>query len=820
MSYKDIVSSANPLAFWPLEDSLSSTAISDFGIYGLDGSISGNVYKNTLPLVSGLSQCLFLKDSSSKIIYPNIGSTQVSGIYQNGILWSKGKESTSFSVELFFRLNTTDNLITERVNIFCPQVPTLVYVDTDYDDILDTYLTYDAFIAAYGTYTEVAFEVSYEPFGGLYIENDKIIFATDENQDYYVEYSISDWSKRYHVVINYHPSYIEMIINGEVSVKKIHSNEFNTDFAFTHSIGSFVTQPSNNYPVSISMVSIDNKLFSIDRAQKRHYTSLETVNYQEYFSSTERVLYSPSNRETLPLFSFSNPWEQCNLNNIIQSNNSLSLPIIYDQQFRDETPTFNTISSKTGLYIGQDDFLNLSSMFAKYGSKPFIFGLSFYTQATVTSDSYILDIKNKNQGTYLSAYINSSKELVFNLNGTVIEPEPVLTTGWHDLVIVFDTFNMSIHLDGSEIESTYLPLTSYQNAIIGAKSDISDFFNSNIGWIRFSENLSNFYGHLNYNITGDKILKLNNSLKWYSKGSATYNFYIDDTLDCDGSLAYYNGKVNGITITYNGSNAWPKTGGISEITSSGITEDFYTINIAMETEDSQDNRPYLSNLGLIVYAETSKRIKANIESSQVTMFGKDNILLQNPTALLINRYNNCGATLSNGAYLKIPSIQDNTNTALVEGTSVINLFINPTLGTSSSYIFETDDTSSSYLRWSGTEFQHSGLSAIYYNGLTTYNADVSKNDWIWITAVLTNILPSNKYIYLGSTKLGTSTTPIIVGLIGLSSYTQSANDIQNEFEALTGFAKEQLVTDSTSFNLDDSSTGLGLELYNYPWQVA
>jgi hypothetical protein len=820
MSYKDVVLSSNPLAVWPLEDTVISGSISDFGKYGLNGDLVGNVYENTLPIIAGHNKCLLLKDAESKIIYPNIGSIEVSGIWTNGILWSTGKESTNFSVELFFRLNTTDNFITDNINLFAPQVPTLVFVDTDYDDILDTYLTYDEFIAAYGTYTDVAFEVSYEPFGGLYIEGDKIVFATDEDKDYYVEYPISDWSKRYHIILNYNSSYIEMIINGEMSIKKLYSDDFNTDFVFKHSVGSFATQTTENYPLSISMVSIDNKVFSLDRAKKRYYASLETVNYDEYFNSVEKSLYAPSNRETIPLFSFSNPWERFNLKNIIQSNDTLTLPTIYDQQFRDENPTFDTLSGKTGIFIGESDFLNLSNIFTKYGSRPFVFGLSFYTPEAVASDSYIFDINNRNQGTYLSAYTNTSKQLVLDINGSIISPEPTLSTGWHDIVLVFNNFDLEVYLDGAEISNSYLPLTSYQNAIIGAKSTISDFLNSNLSWIRFSEDFSDFYGHLNYGITGDKILKLNNNLKWYSKGSGVYTFYVTDSIVCDGSLAYYSGKLNGISIKYNDNLTWPQIGGLPEITTSGISESLYTIYVDMETEDSQDDKPYLSHLGLTVYSENSKRIKANNEASQIIIFNKDDVVLQNPTALLVNRYNNCGATLTNGSYLKTPSIQDNTDTELEEGTSVINLFVNPTLASTPSYIFETDGTSSAYLRWSGTEFEYGGLSGIYYNGSATYNTDIINNDWIWITAILEDVLPSDKYIYVGADNEGDSTTDMIVGLIALSSYTQSENDIQNEFEALTGFAKEELSTDSILLSLNDSGPNLGLKVYNYPWQVA
>ena len=820
MSYKELVLSSDPLAAWPLDDDVISGTAADYGKYILDGNYLGNISENYMPLVSGINKSVLLNDDTAKIIYPNIGATQIAGIWINGILWSAGKEATDFSVELFFRLDTADNLIADRINIFSPEVPTLVYVDTDYDDILDTYMTYDEFIAAFPNYTEIAYEVSYEPFGGLYAEGDKLIFSLDSNSEYQVEYPISDWSKRYHIILNYTPQFIEMIINGSVSVKKFYSEITGSDFEFLNNIGNFSTTTTNNYPLSVSMVAIDSKRFSLDRAEKRYYSALETVNYEEYFNSREKVVYIPSNRETIPMFSFSNPWSLMQTNNLIQSNNSITLPVIYDQEFVTNEPTFNTISGINGLLINQGEFLNLSSMFRKYGSKPFIFGMSFAIKATMEDNSHLFDLGNSSQGTYISAYVDDTKKLYVDLNGFVVDDIPALSTGWHDLVLVFENFDVSLYIDGVLSKKEYLPLTSYQSAIIGSNASISNFFNSTISWIRFSEDLENTYDYLNYDVTADKILKLNNNLKWYSKGSGTYSFFIDPSLETDGSLAYYSGKLNGVTVTYNDNVTWPQIGGLQEITSSGITESFYTITVELETEDSQSDKPYLSHLGLTVYGPESKRITASIESSQMIMSNKDDIILQQATPIIINRNNTCGATLLNGSYLKIPSIQDNTNTDLEEGTMSMNLFINPKLLSSPGYIFETDATSSAYLRWTGTEFEHDGLESIYYNAKSNYNINVIDQDWIWITVVFEEILPSANYIYLGSDNEGDNPIEMIVGLVALSSYPQTENDIENEFEALTGYAKEELSTDSASLNLNDSGEGLGLIAYNYAWQVA
>jgi hypothetical protein len=240
----------------------------------------------------------------------------------------------------------------------------------------------------------------------------------------------------------------------------------------------------------------------------------------------------------------------------------------------------------------------------------------------------------------------------------------------------------------------------------------------------------------------------------------------------------------------------------------------YDIKATLFTNDSEDDLPILSNIGLYAYTQGMKRVVSDNTNEAAVIVNSDNCVIFDDDVEVLDRLDQSGIRLSGSSYLKIPSQSSNYDSGGFNGTKSISLVfkINEPL-VANKYILESGSKS---LYWDGSAWQHPGFSKMYVNGQETFDNQAMVNDWVHVVLTSTSKINAGTDIYVGADDAGANQTDITLGLFAMAAYTLDQFDAETEYEVLVGYPQEGLGQEQVSFNIID----YGLIPYKVAWQTA
>ena len=815
MGYREIILAQDPLAFWPLDDQASSGIAKEASGSGNDGSYVGAIFDEAMPLVSNGLYGTRLLDSTAEIYYPCPGATGSGTSWSNGSMWSAGKESQTFSVELYFKLNENASYLTNEVVLFgnrtIVQSSSMSQYQT-YTDIIEDFATYTAVLDAFQTYDQILNASIFAPYG-IYLYKNKIYFRPDPEVNYYVSYQVPDWKRRYHVVANYSQGGISLIVNGENVVSNT-TDSLDTDFEFSLTNSVFKTIGDDDYKLTVDAIALYKYNISQTRAQDHLDLSRRTVVKRNYFNSNNQLFYSPNNSECMKAYSFMNNWTNFNFTNaIVNEKNNVTLKYISDQTLSGTgSAVYSTNSSRTGLSLGSDQYLDISQIVALIERGTAI-SMSFY-HSTVSPQRGLLSLENSESSQSLFAWINSSNKLTINYNGSATVSATDPTAGWNEILVENKTGDLKVYLNGTSIFSSTTSFNNITLAHIGRTNTL--YAQCPITWVAIKSdiNYNGIVSHVLYNQPSDYILKLQNNLSWSQHASVNGSIYVPAAL-YEGSLAFYTGSSQNLSVTYNNGLTWPKMGILPQITSSSVnTVTDYEITISLSTDNSETDLPILTNIGLYAYSDSMKRVIPENGEDLAQIMNIDQSIIFDDDVEVLDRIDQAGIWLNGTSYLKIPSQSKHSDLNGFDGTKSITMIlkINEPL-TSGKYILESGSKS---LYWDGTAWQYPGFSSMYVNGQSTFDNKAMIDDWVHISLTSTSKINAGDYIYVGSDDAGANQLNITLGAFSMASYVLDPSDVENEYEMFVGYPQEELFTDTVSLN----SIDIGLIPYQVAWQTA
>lgn len=766
MGYKESVMQTNPLSFWPLDDEVSLGVAREATGKGSSGVYSGTIFNKAIPLVANGVYGTRLNSSDDLIFYPLPGATGTGSTYEDAHLWAKGKENQSFAIELFFKINNADTTVDSPVIIFGDTSPS--------------------------TY-------------GLYAYGNKIFFKPDPLSSTEVYFQVPDWNRRFHVVANYNKNTLSLIINGtEIVTKSVEQG-----FSFSQNSGGMKTVGSS-YKTTIDAVAIYGTNITQARALDHAFMSRKTAIKSNYFNSNSQIYYIPNNDECLMGFKFYNNWSTFNFNNIvINSGNQLTLRTIQDQEVSGTgTHSFSTVSGRQALTLGSAQYLDLSSLI-RLTEKGSAISVSFFQGSS--NFGGIVSLQNTAVGQGVGCYTTATDLNIIHSGSTTTLP---ITGGWHELLIENKSDSVTVYLDGTNVYTNINSLSIIDACYVGVINDI--YTTAPISWIAIESEtqVSPITDHMVYGEVTDFTLKLAGNLKWSQRGVAKGFLYVPQA-DYDGSLAFYTASSENVSITYNNGSVWPREGILPGLVESDANQvNFYEIEISLTTDDSILDLPILFDLGLNVYSKNMKRVISENGPEQATIFNKDQSVIYNDDAEVLDRLDRAGIRLAGNSYLSVPSQSKNTDAGGFNGTKSISMLIKINEALSGTKYILKSGTKALY--WDGSAWQYPGFNNIYVNGQSGIIQDQMVDDWVHIVLTSTSKINAGEAVFIGADNLGANQTDVTLGILTMAAYVFDAGDIENEYEALVGFPEEVLATDNLSFNVID----YGLRAYNYSAQTA
>jgi hypothetical protein len=307
---------------------------------------------------------------------------------------------------------------------------------------------------------------------------------------------------------------------------------------------------------------------------------------------------------------------------------------------------------------------------------------------------------------------------------------------------------------------------------------------------------------------------MNNNLKWSQYGKIEGLITLP-AVDYSGSLAFYTTSSSNVSVTYNNGLQWPRMASMPTLVdnpANQVTE--YNIKATLFTNDSEDDLPILSNIGLYAYTQGMKRVVSDNTNESATIVNIDNAIIFDDDVEVLDRLDQSGIRLSGNSYLTIPSQSSNYDSGGFNGTKSISIVfkINEPLS-ANKYILESGSKS---LYWDGSAWQYPGFSKMYVNGQESFNNQAMINDWVHVVLTSTSKINAGSSIYVGSDDAGANQTDITLGLFAMAAYTLDQFDAETEYEVLVGYPQESLGEEQISFNIID----YGLTPYLVAWQRA
>jgi len=307
---------------------------------------------------------------------------------------------------------------------------------------------------------------------------------------------------------------------------------------------------------------------------------------------------------------------------------------------------------------------------------------------------------------------------------------------------------------------------------------------------------------------------MNNNLKWSQYGKIEGLLTLP-AVDYSGSLAFYTTSSPNVSVTYNNGLEWPRMASMPTLLDDPTNQvTSYDIKATLFTNDSEDDLPILSNIGLYAYTQGMKRVVSDNTNESAVIVNPDNCVIFDDDVEILDRLDQSGIRLSGNSYLRIPSQSSNYDSGGFNGTKSISLVfkINEPL-VANKYILESGSKS---LYWDGSVWQHPGFSKMYVNGQETFDNQAMVNDWVHVVLTSTSKINAGTDIYVGADDAGANQTDITLGLFAMAAYTLDQFDAETEYEVLVGYPQEGLGQEQVSFNIID----YGLIPYKVAWQTA
>lgn len=813
MGYREVIMSQGPISFWPLDDNVSLGVAKEATGTGNDGSYSGSIFDGAIPLVSNGVFGTRLLSGSSTINYPLPGATYSNGQWADPYIWTSGKEKQQFSVETYFKLNETSNLINSHIIIFGDSVDITILNNSGYATLDDNYATYQDVLDNISTYQDILTESTVVRKNyGVFAYKNKIYFWPDPNTEYYVSYEVKDWNRRYHVVANYSEFGISLIVNGDTPVTK-NASTLSSTFSFTLENGLLKAIGSDSQKVTIDSTAIYPYNFDQIRAADHCSLSRKTVLKDRYYNANGQVLYTPDNSECLIAYKFINNWTNFDFKNaLVNTKNEITLRSVADATVSGGTYSYITADGHTGISLGANSYIDASYVAAMVEGGAAI-SMSFLHNP-LNPEKALMSAFSSLTTQSFSAKINAYNEIVINVNGAETIVTPTILSSWNELLLENKSSGINVYLNGYNIFSTIDYLHSINNLYIGRVNDL--YAESLIYWVAIKSRLNTnpISPHTLLGGDADFILKLNNNLRWSQTGVVTGSLYVPEA-NYAGSLAFYTSSSPNVSVTYNNGLQWPKMASMPSLLNDPTGQiNQYDIKITLSTDDSEEDLPILANVGLYVYSEGMKRIISENHTQSATIYNQDNLIIYDDEVQMLDRLDLCGTRLSGNSYITIPSQSKNVDNLLLDGTKSISIIfkLNESLS-SNNYILATGSKS---LYWNGTTWAHPGFSKMYVNGKESFSNNALLDDWVHVVLISDSRINSGDNIYIGSNTAGANQTDITLGLFAMAVYELDAQDVESEYEIMVGYPQESLSTDNIGFSIID----YGLKAYNISWQRA
>jgi hypothetical protein len=809
MGYREVILSQNPISFWPLDDDASLGVAKEATGKGIDGSYGGAIFDSAIPLVSNGLFGTRLTDSSAIITYPLPGAIEINSQYQHPYIWTKGKNRQPFSIEVYFKMNEDTLSINDPVVIFGDSIDVAIPSNDGYQTLSQSYTDYQDILDNLTTYQQILSEATVSRVNyGIYAYKNKIYFKPDASVDYFVSYEVKDWNRRFHVVANYSEFGISLIVNGESVISKSISG-----FSFTQDAGVMKTIGSNLYDITVDAVAIYPYTIDLVRANDHLNYSRKTVLKDKYYNTNSQILYMPNNKDCLIAYKFLNNWTTFDFNNVISnSSNEITLRYASDALVTGSNYSYTVSGSRPCILLGPETYLDVSNV-ALLSEGGTALSMSFYN-LSVDAEKALMSLYNLQTSQSFNAYINSSNKIVINLNGTETITAISPLEEWNEFLIENKSGSFEVYLNSGLIFSSVDYMQSITGAYIGRVNDL--YAECPISWIAFKSGIQTnpLIIHALHNNPSDFTLKLNGNLKWSQMGSLTGSIYVPQA-DYAGSLAFYTTSSPNVSVTYNNGLIWPRMASMPGLLDSELGQiNEYLITVTLTTDDSENDLPILSNIGLYTYSQGMKRVVSDNSPEFAEIVNIDNAIIYDDDVELLDRLNQAGIRLFENSYLKIPSQSRNIDTDLLSGTRSISMLIkiNSSL-LANSHILKSGQKS---LYWNGTSWLHPGFTKMYVNGSESFDNQAMINDWVHIVLISdTRIAPGNS-IYVGADLLGENQTDFSLGIFTMAPYILDDKDVETEYEILVGYPQEVVATDTATFSIID----YGLIPYQVAWQRA
>lgn len=777
MGYREKVLLDRPSAFWPMDDDASLGIMREATGKSLDGQYVGNIFDQAIPLVSDGVHGTKLLDNTAQIFFPLPGASGTYPDWSNSRIWSRGRESNPFSIELYVKTSESSQFI------FSP-------------------------IVLFGGVE------SFAPFG-IYLQDNKIYFKPDPNKDVYVFTRVVDWARRYHIVATYSQSGISLTVNGEVSAAAQFA-DYDEEFEFTVSNSSMFCQGSFNSFVILDAVAVYEYALDQTRCFNHYNLSRKTIDNEMFYSSNSFVYYVPDNSESVKAFEFFNEWDDFSLTNIVISDNRLTLNRILDQEINDASvPLFETVDGKGSINLSGNRYFDISNVTSMI-SDGMIIGYSFYYNPE-SPEIGLMSLSDIGGGVFYDIYTDESGQVVVNNNGSETLSGRIPEEGWNEIVLFNRVSGVEVYLNQEICASSIFTMNIVSTCTIGLSNGL--YLNGNAAWIYIKSNAKYDDSEIfeTYGQNGNFTLKMQSNLKWSQLGSATGVIFVPPG-NYDGSLAFYNSISQNVLIQYNNGAFWPQRSSLPTLISNPeFQENVYNIEITLFTEDSEDDIPVLLNMGLYVYADGLKRIVAENNEQSAIMEGLDNIVIFDDSLSVLDRLDKSGVSLGAATTLAFPSQNKNVNLLGQSGTRTISAFIklNQPVFEGDTLIYVDSEIPKTVV-WNGNSWQLDGFSEMYLNGSTSYSNAAIYADWFHIVLISTDQIDENVNIYIGSSGSMTPQLMMNVGMFAMAPYELRPQEVENEYKTFIGFPKEEIATEQTQIQFVD----YGLSSYRVFWQTA
>jgi hypothetical protein len=287
-------------------------------------------------------------------------------------------------------------------------------------------------------------------------------------------------------------------------------------------------------------------------------------------------------------------------------------------------------------------------------------------------------------------------------------------------------------------------------------------------------------------------------MQWSQDVSHEFIAYIPDTINLYGSHAVSKYTSPQITITYNNDIAFPRNGKLSELTGGIQSEEIFTINLNMFTENSEESLPRLYDFYINSYTDYGKNITSLVDGNIANPDDVDEVMLGKSLNSFIYKSSDIGAIIEN-TIIEIPGLLNDSQTV-----SLMGRFLN--WDGNEKILLDSDIVDGPKIWWDGTEWQTREIDTIFFNGGNAIDEDAISSHYFYITATLDIPITSSDNLIIG---------PDLHALI----LTQNQNledsvEIEEQYLVLNGISLEPLRSSPEPITITDK----GLSVYNFVWQ--